>query len=254
MGLDVYVGPLSRYYAGDWETIVQQQGREHGFAVEVIRPTTADATTDPQIARRRVIEWQSSLSDTLMGAVGRISWTDSPTDDYVTDKPDWGPFLAVCLLAAHADGLEAQVPERVRTGSPGRKAWARLGRQTQAPEPLGHRIGRLLGRSSTYAPPPRQYAQVVGPEIWLPLDMAVVIETNDVAGVRRSFGSAPALLAELRQLNAQTYQATDETLAEWSRNAPDGDAFLPAARFGLATMLRLAGEAVERRQPLVLDY
>ncbi len=38
MGLDVYVGPLSRYYGGDWETVIQQAAREGGFEVEVIRP------------------------------------------------------------------------------------------------------------------------------------------------------------------------------------------------------------------------
>ncbi len=30
MGLDVYVGPLSRYYTGQWETVVQQWGRQIG--------------------------------------------------------------------------------------------------------------------------------------------------------------------------------------------------------------------------------
>ena len=28
MGLDVYVGSLIRYYTGNWETIVQQLGRD----------------------------------------------------------------------------------------------------------------------------------------------------------------------------------------------------------------------------------
>jgi hypothetical protein len=30
MGLDIYVGSLTRYYRRDWETIVQQAGRELG--------------------------------------------------------------------------------------------------------------------------------------------------------------------------------------------------------------------------------
>jgi hypothetical protein len=230
MGLDVYVGPLSRYYAGALET------------------------DDPLIARQRVVEWQSDLSDVLMGSVGRLAWAESPTDDYVTDKLGWGPFVAVCLLAARFDGLQDRVPEAVPTAPRAMKLWGRLGRRTQAAEPLGHRIGRLLGRSSTYAPPPRRFTQIVGPEIWLPLDASVVIETADALGVRRTFGSIGMLLAELRQLNAQTYRASDETLSEWARKAPDDDAFEPAAQFGLAVMLKLAAVAVDRRQPLVLDY
>jgi hypothetical protein len=37
MGLDVYVGPLSRYYGSQWETIIQQYGQERGMGVQVIR-------------------------------------------------------------------------------------------------------------------------------------------------------------------------------------------------------------------------
>jgi hypothetical protein len=38
MGLDVYVGPLSRYYTGQWETIIQQYARQTGMEVRVVRP------------------------------------------------------------------------------------------------------------------------------------------------------------------------------------------------------------------------
>jgi hypothetical protein len=253
LGLDVYVGPLSRYYAGAWETIVQQEGRRLGHQVEVVRRNPFP-TEDPQIARRQVVDWQSQLSDILMGSVGRLAWAESPAEEYVTDKPDWGPFIAVCLLAAKLDGLQDGLPDVVPTGERALKLWDRLGRRSQAPEPLGHRIGRLFGRSGTYAPPPRRFTQIVGPEIWLPIDASVVIETDDALGTRRTFGAIGPLLAELRDLNAQTYQAKDETLSEWAHDAPAGDAFEPAARFGLAVMLSLAAAAVDRRQPLVLDY
>ena len=38
MGLDVYVGPFSRYHTGEWETIVQQAARANGMTVQVVRP------------------------------------------------------------------------------------------------------------------------------------------------------------------------------------------------------------------------
>jgi len=253
MGLDVYVGPLSRYYAGTWKTIVEQEGRRLGRQVEVLRRSPF-STDDPEVVRRRVIDWQAGLSDILLGSVGRLSWTESATADYVSDKPGWGPFVAVCLLAAHADGLLDRLPDVVPSGGQAMKLWDRLGRRTQTPEPLGHRMGRLFGRSSTYAPPPRQFTQIVGPEVWLPLDASVVIETDDALGVRRTFGSVGPLLGELRQLNAQTFGANEPTLSEWAREAPVGEAFEPAAHFGLALMLSLAGRALDRRQPLVLDY
>jgi len=48
MGLDVYVGSFTRYYAGDWETVVQRYGRETGLKVDVVRPLDPpDSTRDP---------------------------------------------------------------------------------------------------------------------------------------------------------------------------------------------------------------
>ena len=67
MGLDVYAGPLSRYYAGDWLTVVQQLGREQGIAVEVRRPAQADeGITDPEQVLERILEWRAGLQRALV--------------------------------------------------------------------------------------------------------------------------------------------------------------------------------------------
>jgi len=42
MGLDVYVGPLTRYYSFEWETIIQRAGREQGLEVRIARPPGFD--------------------------------------------------------------------------------------------------------------------------------------------------------------------------------------------------------------------
>jgi len=48
MGLDIYVGTLTRYYAGDWQTIVRQSAEGMGMEVQVVRPSVpADVVTDP---------------------------------------------------------------------------------------------------------------------------------------------------------------------------------------------------------------
>ena len=38
MGLDIYSGPLCRYYSGDWETENARVSRESGFRHTIIRP------------------------------------------------------------------------------------------------------------------------------------------------------------------------------------------------------------------------
>ncbi|MBI5366610.1 MAG: hypothetical protein HZA54_06205, partial [Planctomycetes bacterium] len=58
MGLDVYVGTLTRYYTGDWKTIIQQVGERSGMTVEVIRAhAPPDAVRDPAAVRRAVLAW-----------------------------------------------------------------------------------------------------------------------------------------------------------------------------------------------------
>jgi hypothetical protein len=70
MGLDVYVGSLTRYYAGQWETIVQQAGRQIGFDVQVVRtqPEAGAAITDPDEIRTGILRWRTALGQALAKA------------------------------------------------------------------------------------------------------------------------------------------------------------------------------------------
>ena len=33
MGLDIYAGPLTRYYSHNWKTVVQQWAEENGYSI-----------------------------------------------------------------------------------------------------------------------------------------------------------------------------------------------------------------------------
>ena len=79
MGLDVYVGSFTRYYAGGWELVTAQAARELGAKFEVIRKDDPpDAIRDPEKIRPIVIEWRRSLSD-LRGDLQRRGLA-SPND------------------------------------------------------------------------------------------------------------------------------------------------------------------------------
>ena len=66
VGLDIYAGPVTRYVAGDWLTIVQQAGAARGIPVEVIRPNEpADAIHDASVVEVAVGEWQGRLLQSL---------------------------------------------------------------------------------------------------------------------------------------------------------------------------------------------
>jgi hypothetical protein len=56
MGLDVYVGSLTRYYARDWETVIQKHARETGMPLEIVRANEPeDIVTDQETIRAAVI-------------------------------------------------------------------------------------------------------------------------------------------------------------------------------------------------------
>ena len=114
VGLDIYAGPVTRYVAGDWLTIVQQAGAASGIPVEVIRPNEpADAIHDTSVVEVAVGEWQGRLLQSL-DVVG--DWADTADAPYSTDKPDWDGYGAVVLLAAGRERPDLAPGTRVGKG------------------------------------------------------------------------------------------------------------------------------------------
>jgi hypothetical protein len=87
MGLDVYVGSVTRYLIGDWETVVQKYGRESGAKVQIIRQhNPPDAITDPLEVLPVVLRWRESLSQGLVAAGGPVlDWDERADSPYFTD-------------------------------------------------------------------------------------------------------------------------------------------------------------------------
>ena len=92
MGLDIYVGSLTRYHAGDWELVAQQAAREMGLPIQVIRQhdDPADALRDPEEIRPIVLDWRESLSASLREHLASpLDWDERNEAPYFTDKPTW---------------------------------------------------------------------------------------------------------------------------------------------------------------------
>lgn len=100
MGLDLYVGSLTRYTSGDWLTIVQQAGLANGVDVQVVhaQPEPPDAVSDPRLIRDAVEEWRQGLG---AGLGVDCDWPETVDSPYWTDKPDWDGYGAVMLMAAY---------------------------------------------------------------------------------------------------------------------------------------------------------
>jgi len=241
MGLDIYVGSLSRYYAHDWETVIQRQGREQGIPVVIQRANeTEDAVTDPATIRELTLTWRFAMSAHLRqaGVIEQdLEWSEDPQTPYFTDKPG-ECFAALQVLAAYEERgkplFGATFPKTLDPQWQQDSVWK----------------GRV---KATLAP---RYSHLYGIEFWLPADFSKTFEAPSPAGKRVWMGSVFHLLRQLEMLNERTYMGAPAELAHWRLEMPVGtDAnFEPRAKTGMAIMLELASAAARERLPIVLDY
>lgn len=111
MGLDIYVGTMTRYYGRNWLTSVQQWGREHGMEVNIVRPEGQedDTLASPEEISEGVSGWRDWLLGQLKDNLENpVKWAEDYNDTpYYTDKPDHDAVNALMLYAAaHWMGVE----------------------------------------------------------------------------------------------------------------------------------------------------
>ena len=238
MGLDVYVGSLTRYYSGDWETVVQKWGRESGTPVHVVRPQAdpAEAVRDPQQIGPVVLAWRKQLGAALGEHLnGALAWNESHEAPYFTDKPTWDCYGDLLLWAAYAEHSDLPRPAQHAADyrkDPAYQASNRAGFATRYPHLLCADL-----------------------ELWLPCRFTCVFRALTLSGQETTIGSSVELLRQLRQLNAQTWQADGAAVAGWRQaGAAHGAPLEQGARCAFAILSQLAEESVRHRLPMKLDY
>ena len=106
MGLDIYAGTLTRYYAHNWKTVVQQWAEKNGYTFNRITPDGEPADDGEELSPAEVQAAVENWRDQILTAIaqpGQEPYTPWPEDNerpYYTDKPDWDAFGAMLLVAA----------------------------------------------------------------------------------------------------------------------------------------------------------
>jgi hypothetical protein len=235
MALDVYVGSLTRYYAGEWENIAERATRERGGDYRVARVGGLFDSSDPDEIREAVIAWRTSLSESLGERIAApLDWSEELEAAYYTGRPGWDGFGSLVLWAAYAEHPA-------------------LRRPASLPEEWDN--DPVLMRSNADGVRSRFSHLVRNVELWLPCNFEFTFEGEDVDGRRVVVGSAAILRRQLEDLNAATWKARPGVVAGWGREAPVDEAPLEqSARHAFAVLLELASQAVEQRLPMKLDY
>jgi len=238
MGLDLYVGPLTRYYLGDWETVVQRFGKESGMPVTIVRPASNQENKEPKLGPGEILDlvtkWRSALSEGLGENLQQpLDWPESANGEYFTDKPAWDGYGNLALLAAYDEHPGLLPPVVACSDFSSDPAW----------------------QASTHDDFRSRYTTILLPELWLPCRFAFTFRAADVTGSEVWIGSSITLLEQLTSLNANAVKASLEQLTQWRReNFEPGDTFEKASRFGLAMFIELAEKSVLHGLPMKMDY
>jgi len=221
VGLDVYVGSLTRYYVESSADVVERIARHQGMEVSAGQ----DAE---EVIRAAVVGWRDGLSRWLGDRLdGPLDWDESGPAPCFTDKPGWDGYGGTLLLAAHDEHPELPAPAQVSAD------W---------PDDPAYQAASAPGAGS-------RYHQLLTPELWLPCRFAFTVRTQDITGEEVELGSSVALLDQLELLS---------TRSRLDGQPPDpaagGHSLSAAAGNGLAVLRRLAERSVINRLPMKLDF
>ncbi len=239
MALDVYVGSLTRYYAGDWESITDRKGKRTRPARTQVARTkggraTSEAGKDSERIRRAVLAWRERMKRALQQHLGEtLDWPETAEAPWFTGRPGWDGFGSLVLWAAYAE-------------QPG------LRRPAVLPEEWDDDPALMRSNADGFR---SRYAHLVrNVELWLPPAFDFTFEGEDVDGRRIIVGSSITLGRQLGELNAATWKMDEGELTALAEDRPRGNGLESSARHALAVMTSLARRAVEHRLPMKLDY
>ncbi|HYT25109.1 MAG TPA: hypothetical protein VEP73_01300 [Actinomycetota bacterium] len=234
MGLDVYVGSLTGWYAAGPPAAVERLAWHQRVPYMVIRGSEhASGHTERDVIRSAVLAWRDALRQALGDRVeAPLDWDESPEAPSFTGRPGWDGYGATVLLAAYEEHPELEAPATVAP------EW---------PDDVAYQTSVAAGACS-------RYDHLLVPDLWLPCPFRFTFRTQDAAGHTVDVGSSTTLLAQLRTLGARTGLATPDTGGEVPRPAGPKPPLRATARHGLAALLRLAGRSVEHRVPMRLDH
>ncbi|WP_428666490.1 hypothetical protein [Reyranella sp.] len=236
MALNVYVGSLTRYYAGGWESVTDRTGRERRWKAEAGQPRAAGVPKkDHERIQASVLTWRRTLDSALAPHLTEpLSWNESPEAPWFTDWMGWDGFGSLVLWAAYAEQPTLSRP---------------------AVLPRDWDDDAALVRSNADGFHSRFSHLVRNVELWLPTTLDFTFEAEDVDGRRVIVGSSTTLRCQLAELNAATWKMDEDEMSALARGRPEGDpSFEVSARQAMAVLSGLAGQAVKHRLPMKLDY
>ena len=252
MGLDIYAGALTRYYARNWKTVTQKWAEESGMEFQTIRPNEEEAEEIPvDVIQEQVREWCGAIAEGLSSAEGAFeAWEEDNEKDYYTDKPDWAAFGALLLYGA-CQRYDLPLPGKIE------KSW-------------DFQKDPVVARA--FADEEFNWSLFSHVEWWLPFEGSFSFRAQAPNGNEIAMGTTGGLLLELRKINERGWNADEAAILEWSKTEgypadaevvdgvykkiADNDEFdvQSLAKFAFSILYQAALFSEKHRVPILLDY
>lgn len=199
MGMDIYAGTFTRYYARNWKTAVQKFCEENDIKYSIVRAPQNEVPegqeVPPEEIEKDVAEWQEYMISALkrLGIETAEKWNDDNVKPYYTEKPDWDAFGAL-LIYASAKLLGEKFPEEF----PKNMDFCNCELFKKAME---------NGFSS--------WSLFAGVCHWIPINDSFVFNYVLANGKEAAIGTVAGLKYELEQINTAGWNADEETILNW---------------------------------------
>ena len=246
MGLDVYAGTLTRYYAHNWKTIVQQEAEAEGHKFVRVESVPDNAIKEISKIQKIIKKWQDNTYKTLKKNYSKkfAPWKDDNEKPYYTHKPDWTALKAMLLVAA-GKIYNKEVPKAIAYD------W------DYTEDEL---IDRLSSDENIV------YSMARGVELWLPIAEPMIFAAELPTGDDDFIGTVGGLRRELEEINKMVWQADEKTILSWIHTegyiaVSDGTGTnsgkydtAALAKFAYSIMWQAMRFAENNQVPILLDY
>ncbi|MBM3649734.1 MAG: hypothetical protein FJX11_18290, partial [Alphaproteobacteria bacterium] len=111
MALDVYVGSLTRYYAGEWKNVPPEAPRALGRPPQPSRRSVGGGVPTQAELRPTILAWRAGLARSLGNRIETpLDWDEGEQTPYFSGRPGWDGFGSLVLWAAYAEHPAVRLP------------------------------------------------------------------------------------------------------------------------------------------------
>lgn len=256
MGLDIYAGTFTRYYAQNWKTITQQWAEENGYSFTRIIAND-EGNDEEKLSPAEIQEDMENYRNQIISAItpkGQplyAPWVEDNEKPYYTEKPDWDAFGALLIYAA-AHKLGQPLPPTVPKGF------------DYNTHPLMKKMQETEGKN---------WSLFSGATCWLPIEEPFYFQGPMPNGNTAVIGTIGGLKAELEKINSFHWQADNGTIRSWIKTegyvadssiSADGQITKVAeyqehnteslAKYAFALFWEALCFSLEQKVPVLLDY